>query len=97
MALTSKQRQFLRGLAHPLSPVVRIGKGKLSEAVIEETKKTFLAHELIKVRIDAEGAERTELAEQLAQASESEVAGVIGKTAILFRPDDEKPRIKLPS
>lgn len=97
MALTSKQRQFLRGLAHPLSPVVRIGKGKLSEAVIEETKKTFLAHELIKVRIDAEGAERTELAEQLAQASESEVAGVIGKTAILFRPDDEKPRIKLPA
>jgi RNA-binding protein len=97
MALTSKQRQFLRGLAHPLSPVVRIGKGKLSEAVIEETKKTFLAHELIKVRIDAEGAERTDLAEQLAQASESEVAGVIGKTAILFRADDEKPRIKLPS
>lgn len=97
MALTSKQRQFLRGLAHPLSPVVRIGKGKLSDAVIEETKKTFLAHELIKVRIDAEGAERTELAEQLAQACDSEVAGVIGKTAILFRPDDEKPRIKLPS
>lgn len=97
MALTSKQRQFLRGLAHPLSPVVRIGKGKLSEAVIEETKKTFLAHELIKVRIDAEGAERTELADQLAQATESEVAGVIGKTAILFRPDDEKPRIKLPA
>jgi RNA-binding protein len=96
MALTSKQRQFLRGLAHPLAPVVRIGKGKLSDAVIEETKKTFLAHELIKVRIDAEGPERTALAEQLAQATESEVAGVIGKTAILFRPDDEKPRIKLP-
>jgi RNA-binding protein len=96
MALTSKQRQFLRGLAHPLSRVVRIGKGKLSEAVIEETRKTFLAHELIKVRIDAEGAERTQLAEQLAEASEAELAGVIGKTAILFRPDEEEPRIKLP-
>jgi RNA-binding protein len=97
MALTSKQRQFLRGLAHPLAPVVRIGRGKLSEAVVEETRTTFLAHELIKVRIDAEGPERRALADQLAEATGSEVAGLIGKTAILFRPNEEKPRIKLPS
>ena len=25
-ALTGKQRQFLKGLAHPLSPVVRVGR-----------------------------------------------------------------------
>jgi RNA-binding protein len=94
MALTSKQRQFLRGLAHPLSPVVRVGKGGVSDAVVAETKKSLAAHELIKVRIEAE--DRAEVAENLATATESEVAGTVGKTAVLYRARDEKPTIKLP-
>jgi len=81
----------------PLAPVVRVGKGNVSEGVIAETKKSILAHELIKVRIDADGAEeRRELAEQLATATDSQVAAIIGKTAILYRARDEKPKIKLP-
>ena len=97
MALSAKQRQFLKGLAHPLAPVVRVGKGNVSEGVIGETKKSILAHELIKVRIDADGAEeRRELAEQLAKATDSQIAAIIGKTAILYRARDEKPKIKLP-
>jgi len=47
MVLTPKQRQFLKGLAHPLAPVVRVGKGAVSEAVIKETKNSLEAHELI--------------------------------------------------
>jgi RNA-binding protein len=97
MALLPKQRQFLKGLAHAFSPVVRVGKGSISDAVIGETKKSLLAHELIKVRVEADGAgARRELAERLAAASDAEIAAIIGKTAILFRARDEKPRIKLP-
>lgn len=97
MALTTKQRQFLKGLAHPLAPVVRIGRGGVSDSVIDETKKSLLAHELIKVRIDAdESAERRALAEKLASAANAELAGSVGKIAILYRPRDEKPAIKLP-
>ena len=94
MALTAKQRQFLKGLAHPLSPVVRVGKGGVSDAVVNETRKSLEAHELIKVRID--GDERGELAEKLATATDSNVAGSIGKTVILYRAREEKPKIKLP-
>lgn len=94
MSLTAKQRQFLRGLAHPLAPVVRLGKGGLSDSVITETKKSLLAHELIKVRID--GDERRDLAEKLAAATDAQLAGMIGKTAILYRQRDENPKIKLP-
>lgn len=94
MALTAKQRQFLRGLAHPLSPVVRVGKGGVSEAVVGETRKSLEAHELIKVRI--EGDEREQLAQKLATATDAQLAGMIGKTAILYRAREEKPRIKLP-
>ena len=96
MVLTAKQRQFLKGLAHPLSPVVRVGKGGVSEAVVGETKKSLEAHELIKVRVDADdSAARQELAEKLASATESQIAGTIGKTVILYRARDENPKIKL--
>ncbi len=98
MTLTPKQRQFLKGLAHPLAPVVRIGKGGLSASVIEETKKSLQVHELIKVRIDADEFDsRHEIAGKLAAATASQIAAEIGKTAVLYRPRDEKPKIKLPA
>ena len=97
LMLTPKQRQFLKGLAHPLSPVVRIGKSGLTPAVIDETKKSLLAHELIKVRIEIDDASaRRNAIEELARAADAEVAGTIGKLAMLYRRRDEKPRIKLP-
>ena len=96
-ALTSKQKQFLKGLAHPLSPVVRVGQRGVSDAVVPETKKSLAAHELIKVRIDADdSAARKELAAALAGAADAHIAGMIGKTLILYRERDEEPEIKLP-
>ena len=89
--LTAKQRQFLKGLAHRLTPVVRIGKEGLTPSVVEETRKSLAAHELIKVRI-----EDRDLAEELARAADADLAGAIGKIAILYRPREEKPKIKLP-
>ena len=95
--LTSKQRQYLRGLAHPLAPVVRVGKGGMTESVIAETKKSLHSHELIKVRIEIdESAERKALAQNLAEASDAQVAGTVGKVAILYRAREEEPEIELP-
>ena len=97
MALTSKQRQFLRGLAHALEPVVRVGMGGVSPAVVAETKKTLASHELIKVRVDSDDSDaRKQLAESLATETDAQIAGVIGKTAILYRARDEDPEIELP-
>jgi len=97
MPLTSKQRQFLRGLAHPLEPVVRIGRAGVSPSVIEETKRSLQAHELIKVRIENdESAQRRAIAAELAQACDAEIAGNIGKLAILYRPREEEQEIELP-
>ncbi len=95
--LTSKQRQYLRGLAHPLSPIVRVGKAGVTESVLAETRKSLASHELIKVRIEVdESAERKELAERLATETDSQLAGTIGKVAILYRSRDEDPDIELP-
>ena len=95
--LTPKQKQFLKGLAHPLSPIVRIGKAGLTPGVINEAKNSLEAHELIKVRIDADdAATRTSIAEGLARAAEASIAATIGKLAILYRARQEKPKIVLP-
>lgn len=96
--LTGKQRQFLRGLAHPMEPIVRIGKAGLTEGIVEETRKSLEAHELIKVRIDTdEPSDRKEIAEELAAKTDAYIAGTIGKLAILYRRREEKPKIRLPS
>jgi RNA-binding protein len=95
--LTAKQRQYLRGLAHPLAPVVRIGKGGATAAVVAETKKSLASHELIKVRIEVDdSAERKAIAESLALSTDAQLAGTIGKVAILYREREEEPEIKLP-
>jgi RNA-binding protein len=95
--LTTKQRQFLKGLAHPLAPVVRVGRNGVTPAVVEETKKSLRAHELIKVRFDTEDAEeRKSQAELLAAEADAQLAGRVGKVAMLYREREEKPRIKLP-
>ena len=97
MTLSSKQRQFLKRLAHTLSPVVRVGRGGISEGVIEEAKKALEAHELIKVRIELdEGNERRDAARRLAAGSDAVVVSEVGKTAVLYRTRAEKPTIKLP-
>jgi RNA-binding protein len=95
--LTTRQRQYLKGLAHPLTPVVRIGKAGASPSVVAETKKALESHELIKVRVDVDdGGERKALAERLAAESDAALVATIGKVAVLYREREEEPEIKLP-
>ena len=95
--LTAKQRRYLKGLAHPLAPVVRIGKAGATASVVAETTKSLASHELIKVRIEVDdGDERRAIAEKLASETDSHLAGTIGKIAILYREREEEPEIKLP-
>lgn len=94
--LTAKQRKYLKGLAHALEPVVRVGKGGASEAVLGKTRESLRAHELIKVRIEADNPERGAIAERLAADTEAHLVNQIGKLAILYRPRAEEPGITLP-
>ena len=49
--LSTKQKQFLKGLAHHLSPVVMLGGNGLTEGVLAEIDNALNHHELIKVKI----------------------------------------------
>ena len=92
--LTPRQRQKLKGLAHSLSVSVQVGSSGLTDGVVESTDKALAAHELIKVKV-GQGSEldRKAGAAELAQRTQAQVAAVIGRVWVLYRPDSEAPRI----
>ena len=97
MPLSGKQRRHLRALGHHLTAVVQIGKEGVSDSLVAATEQALLDHELIKVKLgpSAEVGLDTAVAE-LAQRTSSEVAQVLGKTFLLYRPKPEAPVISLP-
>lgn len=97
MKLTEKQRKHLRGLAHPLAPVVLIGGGGLTQGVIAETDRALHDHELIKVKVrGAERADRDSMLERLAAGTRSALVTRIGHVAVLYRPRPGDPKIVIP-
>ena len=95
--LTERQRRHLRGLAHALKPVVRLGGAGLTEAVARETARALRDHELIKVRAPGgDRAARDELFLTLARRTGSSVVHRIGNVAVLYRPRPEPPGILIP-
>ena len=48
--LNTKQKKFLKGLGHSLSPVVTVGKEGLGEKIIKATVLELSRHELIKIK-----------------------------------------------
>jgi RNA-binding protein len=97
MSLTGKQRRHLRALGHALTPLVQLGKGGLTAAVVAQVEQALVDHELIKVKLlDTVELDRHEAAAELALQTHSEVAQVLGRTILLYRPDPLDPRITLP-
>jgi RNA-binding protein len=98
MELTERQRRHLKGLAHPLKPVILMGNSGLTPAVISETDRALTHHELIKVRLPGqERAERDAALADLAARTGSAMVTRIGHVAILYRPHPELPKIVLPA
>ena len=98
MSLSSKQQRHLRSLAHHLRPVVMIGQHGLKESVFVEVDGALSAHELIKIRVAADHRDdRLEMIDRLCAETGAELVQRIGHTAVLFRRNDEKPRIELPA
>ena len=94
-SLDGAQRRHLRGLAHPLKPVVFVGEGGISPAVAKALDETLTAHELVKVRL-RQPENKKEAARELARASASALCGLVGHTVVLYRPHPDEPRIELP-
>ncbi|TCP93509.1 RNA-binding protein [Cricetibacter osteomyelitidis] len=96
MSLTTKQKQFLKGLAHHLNPVVMLGGNGLTEGVLAEIDNALDHHELIKVRIAGADRETKQLIiDAIVRESGAEAVQTIGHILVLYRESEEK-KIVLP-
>jgi RNA-binding protein len=94
--LTGKQRRHLRALAHELHPIVQVGKGGVDDGLVAALDRALADHELVKVRVGESELSKSELAEQLAAQTKSEVAQIIGNIVLVYRAHADKPVIELP-
>lgn len=96
MAITSKQRAQLRGLAMQQDTIIQVGKGGVTEAVIDSVSAALKALELVKGRV-LENSMLTarEACDALAQACRAEQVQVIGTKFVLYKRNEKEPKIVL--
>lgn len=97
MKLSDTQKRHLRSLGHHLKPVVWIGQHGLKDSVMAEVEQALDSHELIKVKVAADRATRSEIASELCAQTGADPIHAIGQMLILFRRNEKKPKIALPS
>lgn len=95
--ITSKQRSYLRKLAHDLDPLVYIGKSDVTENIINEMNTLLESRELVKVKIQESSLlDPKETANELAEVLGAEFVQAIGRKFTLYRRAKEDPQIVLP-
>ncbi len=89
--MTSKRRAELRGQANSLEPLFQVGKGGVSQALVEQTADALRVHELIKLKVLLESAPDTprNIAEEIAERTGSQVIQVIGGAMIFYKENPE--------
>ena len=84
--LTSKERAALRAQANGLDTTLMVGKGGVSDAVVEEAEKLLEARELVKGRV-LESAMLTarEASDAICEATGADGVATAGSTFVLWR------------
>lgn len=96
MKLSNKQKQYLKGLAHPLKPVVQLGGNGLTEGVLAEIENALSYHELIKVKVPTDDRdEKALIMDAIIRETKAIKLQVIGHVLIMYRQSDEK-KISIP-
>lgn len=94
MSLTNAEIRYLRGLSHDLSPVVMIADKGLSDNVRAEIESALASHELIKVKLRGERAQRRDWIDAIVAETGAELVQKIGLVACFYRPNPDNPRIR---
>jgi RNA-binding protein len=95
--LSEKQKKHLRGLAHALRPLLRLGSAGITDAFIAELDSSLAHHELLKLKVTApDRAERDTAVAAIVERTGAELVTRIGNIAVLYRPRADGPRVELP-
>lgn len=95
--LTTKQRAYVKSLAHNLDCVFQIGKNGVTPELTQAIDDYIRANELIKINVlNSCETDIKDVAEMLSSRTHSEVVQIIGKKLVLYSPSKTKPVIELP-
>ena len=96
MELTGKQRAQLRAMANELEPIVHIGKGGITDNIITQMSDALKARELVKGRVlENSLLSAREACDRLAELCRAEPVQVIGSKFVLYKRNEQKPKIEL--
>ena len=97
MILSESQKKYLRGLGHQLKPVIAVADTGLSASILRDFDATISHHELIKVRFRlANRDNRDAMIDDLCRQGSGNLIQRIGNVALIYRPDSDEQRIRLP-
>ena len=93
--ITTKQRAYLRKLAHGIEPIFQIGKGGVTEVIINQLSDALNARELIKVHIlDSALLDTKQTVNLLAESLGAEPVQAIGSKLVLYRQAEKEKNRK---
>jgi putative YhbY family RNA-binding protein len=88
--LSPRERSALRARGHALDPVVMVGDGGLTPAVMREIDASLKAHELIKIRVAGDDrAFREDILRQVCAELAAAPVQHIGKILLIYRHSPE--------
>ncbi len=94
--LSSKDRAALRGQANTTEVILHVGKGGVTEAVIEQTRQALAARELVKGKVlESAGMTAREVCDALCQATGADGVQCIGAIFVLYKKAPEQVKAKL--
>lgn len=84
--MNSKDRAKLRSIAMNVQPLTHIGKNGVTDTLVDQLDKQLEAKELVKIMVlkNADFSAK-DVAEELAQSTNSEVIQVLGQKITLYR------------
>ncbi|MBS7459005.1 ribosome assembly RNA-binding protein YhbY [Coralloluteibacterium stylophorae] len=95
--LAAAQKRYLRGLAHPLKPLIQVGAKGVTPSLLAELDSVLERHELIKVKVATDDREVRDAAiVELVDGVKAALVQRIGNTAVLYRRSADNPQIVLP-
>jgi len=94
--ITTKQRAYLRSLAHGMDTIFRIGKGGIEENFLKQVDEALEARELIKIAVlENSGFAAREASDIICKELNCEGIQAIGSKLVIYRKSIKKPKIEL--
>ena len=89
--MTGKERAEFRKQANTLNAIFQIGKGEISDSMLDSIDEALEKRELIKISVlDTADLSAKDAAEMISAATGSEVIQCIGKKFVLYRKKQEQ-------